>query len=955
MPRKKSTTGKTVKNRLAKRTIAPDGSSLLESQLAKVVVDQSAVPSNGAHYHAPLPRQTRRKTSAIDAVSPVRPKPEFSRDRVRELDGKLLEHVEKKTTPNAKRVSLRFAAHASSPHVLSVGSIARAPITETRLALDASVWHWLAPYEQPPSLEWLAAEANDLYVGEVDPRLFVDQFTPPDADAAFGRSYNWFNKLLSPFIRWELVSYGSLAPQRETDPPIFFMPETVSERIDAVALQAEQFTANDHDQAFRNVYGWRVRMRSAWQRLWQQADLAVEEARDAEQDLIVQTERAWHAPILVPRLDLVRVMAGFFGLLIMVSLPAGAVSLARSFGQSVHAVVESGTSAISDIQNGIHGDAATQAAAWNKASDRFRAANDALSQANGLATALAQALPQTRELYQSARSLITAGDQASQAGSLLSTGLTRAMQDPGLRLDERLLILATYLDEASPRLDEATKAMANVRLDKVPADSRAKLETLAASLATAQTSLRDLRAITRLAVDIVGHDRPHTFLLAFQNQTEIRPTGGFMGSLAEIVMDQGEVKSVFVPGGGPYDFRNQLLARVVPPKPLQLVAARWEFQDANWFPDFPAAAQKINWFWSKSGQPTLDGVITVNASLMEKLLAVTGPIEMPAYGKTITAENFLMETQKAVELEYDKTENKPKKIIGDLMQEILKRIKSGSQEDWLNLVALLGDAVETKDVQVYLTDAKGEAMVERLGWSSQIKPTDGDALAVVEANIAGQKTDAVIDEKVTHEVNIQEDGSVIDTVTLDRKHNGQHGELFRGANNVAYVRLYVPKGSELLEASGFQTPSSTYFKHPLAEDPVDADVERLVKDGASTVANVDVTEEFGRTSFGGWVQLEPGQSQTTSYRYRLPFSVFDLARTLTSQHPEDAAHRAAYTLLLTSQSGKANRRIETHITVPLAWRSAWSSGFSENAAPSSFNGTWDRDHVVAQLFDVSAP
>jgi hypothetical protein len=82
----------------------------------------------------------------------------------------------------------------------------------------------------------------------------------------------------------------------------------------------------------------------------------------------------------------------------------------------------------------------------------------------------------------------------------------------------------------------------------------------------------------------------------------------------------------------------------------------------------------------------LDGVIAINDRLLEQLLRVTGPIEMPEYGKTLTADNVIFELQKSVELEYDKAENKPKKIIGDLMPKLLARLKGGSREDWLALL-----------------------------------------------------------------------------------------------------------------------------------------------------------------------------------------------------------------------------------------------------------------------------
>ena len=102
--------------------------------------------------------------------------------------------------------------------------------------------------------------------------------------------------------------------------------------------------------------------------------------------------------------------------------------------------------------------------------------------------------------------------------------------------------------------------------------------------------------------------------------------------------------------------------------------------------------------------------------------------------------------------------------------------------------------------------AEEQELVKRYDWSGTLKPTIGDALAIVEANIAGQKTDTSIQERVDHEVEIAEDGTITNTVTLTRVHAGVKGELFKGANNVSYVRVYVPMGSQLLEATGFEAP-----------------------------------------------------------------------------------------------------------------------------------------------------
>jgi hypothetical protein len=825
----------------------------------------------------------------------------------------------------------------------------------------------------------MAAETHDLFIAEIDPRGFLDQFTPGDAAVAFSESYSLWAKLRAPFVRWVAVEpVESVAVTGPT--PVELAPAAIIEAFPTVeeapvlaspvpASSAARWLDDTESeipvsalQEVCEVAGitWEAlapptsrplveRVEEGLIHLKDEAALALETVRDAETDLVAQVERAWKVPMLVPRLDLVRVMAGFFALLVVVSLPAGAVTLSRSFGASVQHVVGTGRTALAQAETALQKTGDAQTEGLKQASQTFRSADQALTQSNALALALAQAIPETRRKYQTARALLKAGERSSEAGQLLTQGVSRAFNEPAVKPDERLLLLATYVDQAAPKLSEAADALKDVDPAELPEAERSKVEKLKTVLETGRAAVDDLQRTVRLLVEVIGHSRPRTYLFVFQNHTELRPTGGFMGSLAEVTLDRGEISHMFVPGGGPYDLKGQLLARVRPPQPLQLVDGRWEFQDANWFPDFPASADKIRWFWSKGGQPTLDGVVAINATIMEKVLAITGPIDLPDYGKTISAENFLEETQRQVELDYDKAENKPKKFIGDLMQKMLERVKQGDQVMYLKFLAVLGDSLETKEVQVAFTDPEEEKVVEEFGWSGRLKPTSGDALAVIEANIAGQKTDRVIDESVSHEVTVQPDGSLVDTVTLSRTHNGAKGELFHGANNVAYVRLYAPQGSTLLAAKGFQPPLASFYQKPLDSDPEDADLARLVTQKSGHLPDVDVTDEFGRTAFGGWVQLKPGASSQTSFTYKLPFTVYDLARQV-STDPQAATGRGAYTLLLTSQSGK-DRALDVTLRLPPGWTLSWTKGWQQASDGWRFTGTWDRDTVLAAMIE----
>lgn len=709
---------------------------------------------------------------------------------------------------------------------------------------------------------------------------------------------------------------------------------------------SDQFTPATFEEAYRAVYGRFDVIRSA-----------VSEARVTIASLFERVERVEQEVerdagmalglVEVPRFSPARAMAGFIGLALLVTLPANAVALYHAATEQKDATADAGAQAVQDVLSSKDaGSIPASADALKRASSRFRAADALLSDSSALALGIASVLP---EKFRAARALLEVGDKSSEAARLLALGFDKVFSDPGHRIDERLDVLGTYARTAQALLADATRAAATVDPASLPADQRDKVTALFSGLDQATGAVREFSALSDLLSALVGKNESRRYLIVFQNNTELRPTGGFMGSFAEAIVDQGKIASLSVPGGGTYALKGQLLARVAPPKPLQLINGLWQFQDANWSPDFPTAADKIRWFWSKSGQPTIDGVITINASFMEQLLDITGPIDMPEYGKTITKENFLLETQKAVEIEYDKEANTPKKFVGDLAAKALERVQTFGKDDWMKVAELASNALETKDIQVALSRPDEEEIAERYGWSGRLKDTPGDSLALVEANVAGQKTDGSVEEQVVHHAEIADDGSIQDSVTLTRTHTGTKGALFSGVRNVSYLRVYVPKGSTILTADGFQTPPATLFKRvdeDVQQDPDIAAEERGAVDGPH---GVSVMAEAGRTVFGGWLQLDPGQTQTITLTYRLPFTTADLLEKVSDAPASAATPRSAYLLLLTSQSGKSSRTITSTVAVPDGQSVAWSRGSTADAGSLGISGTWDRDLVLAAL------
>lgn len=640
-----------------------------------------------------------------------------------------------------------------------------------------------------------------------------------------------------------------------------------------------------------------------------------------------------------PRLSLIRSVIAFGVLVLLATLPANVVRMIRDVTTQKAAIAAVGGDAMGMLEG------TPSASMLREASNRFREADTLLSQTNALAIGLAQLVPTTRSSYRTARALIEVGSKSADAAGLLAKGLDAAIQSSQQNILERLSVVSAYANGALPLLEDASRALERIDTDAVPESDRDRVVMLAGLVDDGRLALREFVGVSEVLSSMLGRDGLRRYVVIFQNPSELRPTGGFMGSYAELDLLHGEIQRLEIPGGGTYDLQGQLAVQRIPPKPLQLIASRWEFQDSNWSPDFPTAARKIASFWSASGGYTVDGIIAVNATIVQDLLELTGPIEVPELGKTISAENFIIETQKAVELEYDKTENKPKKILGLLAPRIMEKLKGADGATLMRVVGILSTALVEKDIQVSLLDDSEDAVVQSYGWSGRLKQVQGDALAIVEANIAGQKTDTSVVEKVRHDVTIAEDGSIADRVTLTRAHTAQKGELFKGVRNVSYIRFYLPRGATLTEASGFTTPSADLFDTPREDASLDPDLESEVN-AVSFSSDVRVWDEGDRTVVGGWAMVDPGGVLSLSLSYRLPFTAFDLYSRLGSAPNEDVqGARAAYTLLLTSQSGKSDRMVQTSIHVPDAWKTRWSRGDGEETE-------WKSDRVLSALYAI---
>lgn len=497
------------------------------------------------------------------------------------------------------------------------------------------------------------------------------------------------------------------------------------------------------------------------------------------------------------------------------------------------------------------------------------------------------------------KALIEAGQDIAQAGTYFARA-GDAFQPPFQLFDTGFLVsfekMNAQLKNATPFLLRADVRLLAIHSENIPSDYQKQFLQMRNLLHSLSVSMKDITDLGDGIVRIFAKNQLRRYLIVFQNNTELRATGGFIGSFALVDFANGKIRNMEIPGGGPYDLAGSLRETVASPEPLHIVNPIWQFQDANWFPDFPTSAKKLMWFYEKSGGPTVDGVIAVNESVAEKLMQLTGPISMPEYGKVITSENFLEETQKAVEIEFDKKQNTPKKFLSDLIPKMIAQLQEQSSGDMVPLIHILSQAVHTRDIQLYFRSSLDEELFQRFGATGEIRATNGDYLMIVDTNVGAGKSDGVIEESVSHTLDMQNDGALIVHLQIQRSHHGDKMNPFTGIRNIDYMRVYVPYGSTVLSTGGFQEMDASLFKDSPMEYHLDTDLKNIERDERRDIAKKIATHtEFGKTVITGWVVTDVGESRTVEITYRLPFTVEDIMRD-------------GYSLLLQRQSGSRIQR-----------------------------------------------
>lgn len=434
--------------------------------------------------------------------------------------------------------------------------------------------------------------------------------------------------------------------------------------------------------------------------------------------------------------------------------------------------------------------------------------------------------------------------QIGKGGAKLTKESTRLVEAV---LGTKEVDLDLYSQDLSQGIDQIIKSVdfLNLEIKKLPLpiQSLVPKELNSYEFGKYLNSARDLAL--RLPV-LLGGTKPVTYLVLLQNNMELRPTGGFIGSFALVSFNGGKLTDINV--FDVYSADGQLKGHIEPPAPIRdfLGEANWYLRDSNWDPDFPTSAARAEWFLEKSLERSVDGVVGLDLEIVKNILNVTGPLVLADFNQEITSGNMFEKIQYEVESDFFPGSRKKANFLTSLSRTLLTRLTQAKPHEYIGLSKVLLEGLNNRHLQLFLHDAQAQRAISEVGWDGGIDIAGCGTnctnvfLGLVEANVGVNKANYFVKRKMKLETKPTGE-NVHNKLTVEYQ-NTAAPALGLSGRYKNYVRLVVP------ERSSF------------------ARIE-LVDPGGRKIIEPDLVNIAGRLEAGALIEVGPAQTKQLVFEW----------------------------------------------------------------------------------------
>ncbi len=332
-----------------------------------------------------------------------------------------------------------------------------------------------------------------------------------------------------------------------------------------------------------------------------------------------------------------------------------------------------------------------------------------------------------------------------------------------------------------------------------------------------------LKSTLKEMPELLGSEKPVTFLVVPQNDKELRASGGLLTAYGTMTINEGDIEGEI----DTYDMwilENYTLITlgVTPPYrneygQLDLMlngcgAYHLRAQDSGIYPDNYVSMDMFKDYYDIGHKykpeeyPPYDHVVTFNTHFIADLIKAVEPLEL-SDGEIMCANNAAKTIFSHTSVHFDDYKTR-KSYIGEVGDALQDKLFDLSAKDFLKVAQVGIKSIEAKHISFYSEDKEMQEYFDEIGLSARtIHDFDGDYFHFNEAQNCGLKANFYIYNNVDMNINIADNGRISKDIkvkwTNEKVYDHDERHILTDRLNWRYrawLRFYGPQGTTYTNA-----------------------------------------------------------------------------------------------------------------------------------------------------------
>jgi len=335
-----------------------------------------------------------------------------------------------------------------------------------------------------------------------------------------------------------------------------------------------------------------------------------------------------------------------------------------------------------------------------------------------------------------------------------------------------------------------------------------KKQNILNQLNTANQYLTLLSGVQKTAPEFFGKDGKRRYLVLFMNNMELRPGGGFIGSVGVVEFEHYTLTQLRI--YDVYSLDGQLKTHIDPPEPIRkyLSQPHWFLRDSNFSPDFPTNAEEaLNFAKQEVGWSSFDGVIGVTFTAVQEAIDAFPGLTVADYNERITSDNFFIKAEGHAEDKFFSGSHNKRNFLEAVVRAVQLRVESGDFDKVL-LAKKINNLLDDKFIVLHFGNAQLQEMVENNSWSGAIAQQQCktqetcflDYVYVVDSNLGVNKSNFYMQRAIRLSTNITTKGEVKNSLIIEYRNESSNTSQ-TGGEYKNYLQVVLPKDIRITDVS----------------------------------------------------------------------------------------------------------------------------------------------------------